>query len=75
MEKKIIPISNAFTESDTKLGTLSNIKDTALKSLLSSKFIYSMETGIKTEIELTEPITNLYMDSLDISRIIGIFFR
>ncbi len=71
--EKIIPISHAFTESDTKLGTLSNIKDTALKSLLSSKFIYSMETGIKAEIELTEPITNLYMDSLDLSRIIGIF--
>lgn len=71
--EKIIPISHSFTESDTKLGTLSNIKDTALKSLLSSKFIYSMETGIKAEIELTEPITNLYMDALDLSRIIGIF--
>lgn len=71
--EKVLPISHAFTESDTKLGALSNLKNTALKSLLSSKFIYAMETGIKTEIELTEPISELYMDSLDLSRIIGIF--
>ncbi len=72
-EEKVLPISHAFTESGTKLGALSNIKNTALKSLLSSKFIYAMETGIKTEIELMEPIDKLFMDSLDLSRIIGIF--
>ncbi len=71
--EKVMPISHAFTESDTKLGALSNIKNTAIKSLLSSKFIYAMETGIRTEIELTEPIGEIYMDSMDISRIIGIF--
>lgn len=71
--EKVLPISHAFTESDTKLGALSNLKNTALKSLLSSKFIYALETGIKTEIELTEPIEEIYMDSIDISRIIGIF--
>lgn len=72
-EEKVLPISHAFTESGTKLGALSNIRNTALKSLLSSKFIYAMETGIKTEIELMEPIGQLFMDSLDLSRIIGIF--
>lgn len=70
---RILPISHAFTESDTKLGALSNIKNTALKSLLSSKFIYTMEIGMKAEIELTEPIDKLFIDSLDLSRIIGIF--
>ncbi|SET72647.1 sensor histidine kinase [Lacrimispora sphenoides] len=72
-EDRILPISRAFTESDTKLGALSNIKNTALKSLLSSKFVYMMEVGIKTEIELTEPIDDLNMDCLDLSRILGIF--
>jgi len=71
--ERILPISHAFTESDTKLGVLSNIKNTALKSLLSSKFVYIMETGIKAEIELTEPIDELNMDCLDLSRILGIF--
>lgn len=70
--ERILPISRAFTESDTKLGTLSNIKNTALKSLLSSKFVYMMETGIKAEIELMEPINDLNMDCLDLSRILGI---
>jgi two-component system sensor histidine kinase AgrC len=71
--ERILPISRAFTESDTKLGNLSNIKNTALKSLLSSKFVYMMELGIKAEIELTEPINGLNMDCLDLSRILGIF--
>jgi two-component system sensor histidine kinase AgrC len=71
--ERILPISRAFTESDTKLGNLSNIKNTALKSLLSSKFVYMMEIGIKAEIELTEPINDLNMDCLDLSRILGIF--
>ena len=70
---QVLPISHAFAESDTKLGALSNVKNTALKSLLSSKFIYSMEIGIKAEIELLEPIETLPMDSLDLSRVIGIF--
>ncbi len=71
--ERILPISHAFTESDTKLGILSNIKNTALKSLLSSKFVYMMEMGIRMEIELLEPIGDLNMDCLDLSRILGIF--
>jgi two-component system sensor histidine kinase AgrC len=71
--ERILPISRAFTESDTKLGALSNIKNTAIKSLLSSKFVYMMEIGIKAEIELTESINDLNMDCLDLSRILGIF--
>ncbi len=71
--EKVLPLSHSFAESDTKLGALSNIRDTALKSLLSSKFIYAMEIGIQLEIELTENIEKVPMDSLDLSRIVGIF--
>ncbi len=72
-EKSIVPISHSLTLSDTKLGLLSQIKNTALKSLLSSKFVYMIETGIRLEIELQEPIHQLPMDCLDLCRIIGIF--
>ncbi|MFW6677704.1 sensor histidine kinase [Lacrimispora sp. AGF001] len=72
-EKRVLPISHAFSESDTKLGGLSKVKNTALKSLLSSKFIYTMEIGMNLKIELTEIIDDVVMDSLDLSRIIGIF--
>lgn len=71
--EKVLPLSHDFTESDTKLGSLSYIKDTALKSLLSSKFIYAQETGLNVEIELTEPVDRLFIDSMDLSRILGIF--
>lgn len=72
-EKSILPISHSFTVSDTKMGLLSYIKDTALKSLLSSKFVYMIETGIKLEIELQETIGQLPIDCLDLCRVIGIF--
>lgn len=71
---KILPLSHDFSDSDTKIGTLSNIESLQLKSLLSSKLIYSMELGIKTEIEITEPINEIPMDSIDLTRILGIFF-
>lgn len=71
---KILPLSHDFSDSDTKIGTLSNIESLQLKSLLSSKLIYSMELGIKTEIEITEPISEIPIDGIDLTRILGIFF-
>lgn len=70
---KILPASHGFSDSDTKLGTLSNIKILPLKSLLSSKIIRSLELDIKTEIEIKEPVCDVYIDPIDFSRIIGIF--
>lgn len=72
-QMKVMPISHHFTESDTKLGSLSYITDKALKGFLSSKLIYSMELGIHTKIELTETIEETYMDYLGLSRILGVF--
>lgn len=71
--RKVIPISNSFTEADTKLGVLSVVENIALKSLLSSKFIYAIEIGLKTKLELPEKINKIYINDLELSRIIGIF--
>lgn len=70
---EILPISHSFSKSNTKLGTLANIKSLPLKSLLSSKLIYSMEKGIQTEIELPDIIDELPMEPIQLSRILGIF--
>lgn len=70
---KILPASHDFSDSDTKLGTLSNIKILPLKSLLSSKIIRSLELDIKTEIEIKEPVCDVYIEPIDFSRIVGIF--
>jgi two-component system sensor histidine kinase AgrC len=72
-QNKIAPLSHNFIETNHRLNDLMNISCLELKSILSSKLIYAMEIGIKTEIEIREPILYLNMDSLDLSRIIGIF--
>lgn len=70
---EILPISQAFSESDTRLGSLSHIEILEFKSLLSSKLIYAMESGINVELELTDPIRELPIKSVDLVRVMGIF--
>lgn len=70
---EILPTSHAFTDSDTKLGALANIKELPLKSIVSSKIIHSIELGIKTELEVMDPIHDVYINPVDYSRIVGIF--
>lgn len=70
---EILPISQAFSESDTRLGSLSHIGILEFKSLLSSKLIYAMESGINVELEITDPIRELPMKSVDLVRVMGIF--
>lgn len=72
--RDILPLSREFSESDSRLGMLSYVTSQPLKSLISSKLIYSLELGIETEIEIMESITEIPIDILDLSRIIGIFF-
>lgn len=70
---EILPISQVFSESDTRLGSLSHIEILEFKSLLSSKLIYAMESGINVELELTDPIRELPIKSVDLVRVMGIF--
>lgn len=72
-QQKIIPLSQAFIESNHKLNDLMHISCQELKSVLSSKLIYSMELNITTELEIKETIKEIYIDSLDVSIVVGIF--
>ena len=70
---EILPLSQAFAESDTRLGLLSHIEILELKSLLSSKLIYALELGIHVELELTDTIRDIPMKRVDLVRVMGIF--
>lgn len=72
-QQKIAPLNQTFMESDHKLNNLMYISCQELKSIFSSKLVYSLELGIKTELEIQETIEISGIDSLDISIIIGIF--
>lgn len=70
---EILPISQAFSESDARLGSLSHIELLELKTLLSSTLISAMELGINIELELTDSIRNIQMKSVDLVKVLGIF--
>lgn len=69
---KILPDSKAITDSNFKLGALSNIKITAIKGLISSKATICENKKINFSIEIEKEITKINMDVLDLSQIIGI---
>ena len=57
---------------NTNINELSNIKNSALKSILFWKVTEARGNGIATTIEIKEPIVDLKMDILDIIRMISI---
>ena len=55
------------------MNQLSNIKELALKGLISSKLIYAHEMGLDVFIDILEPIEHINMKTVDLSRVIGIY--
>lgn len=72
-DKEILPLSKNITKNTAHLNQLMNIKTTELKSIISSKLLYAIELNINVSVEVTDRITDIPMDTLDLSRIIGIF--
>lgn len=69
----ILPASEKISRDDYRLNLLKNIKDSALKGLISSKLIYANEKGLDVFIDIMEEIDHIAMKTIDISRIMGIF--
>jgi len=46
---------------------------TELKSIVSSKLLYATELHIAVTVEMTEEISEISVDALDLSRVFGIF--
>ena len=69
----ILPASDKINRDDYRLNLLKNIKDSALKGLISSKLIYANENGLDVFIDIIEEIDHIAMDTIDISRVMGIF--
>ncbi len=70
--EKIIPLSKGMESNNFKIGLLKNIKIPEVKGIFSSKLIRAQELGIDTSIEIVEPIENISMDIIDLSRCVGI---
>lgn len=71
--ENILPTNQTINRENYRLNQLSNIKDQALKGLISSKLIYAHEMGIDVYIDIMEPIEKIAMKAIDLSRIMGIY--
>lgn len=72
-DKEILPLGKKITKNTAHINQLMNIKNTELKSILSSKLLYAIELNINVCVEMTDEITSLPIDTLALCRIIGIF--
>ena len=71
--QEIIPRNQKLSEGTGKFNSFIHIKNPTLKGLLSSKLNYAHELGIKIELEVSEDISDIHMDIIDLSRILGVF--
>ena len=72
-DKEILPLSKNITKNTAHINQLINIKTRELKSIISSKLLYAIELNINVSIEVTDEVTSIPMDTLDLCRVIGIF--
>lgn len=72
-DKEILPLNKNITKNTAHINQLINIKTTELKSIISSKLLYAIELNINVSIEVTDEVTSIPMDTLDLCRVIGIF--
>lgn len=72
-DKEILPLSKKITKNTAHINQLMNIKTTELKSIISSKLLYAIELNINVNIEVTDEIVSLPINTLDLCRVIGIF--
>lgn len=63
-----------FRQHKYELGRLLNIQESALKSLLATKFIQAAESNVLVTIEVPEPIALKGMSLVDIVTIVSILF-
>ena len=72
-EKEILPTGKNISKNSAHINQLMNIRTTELKSILSAKLLYAIELNINVSIEVTNEIADIPMDTLDLTRVIGIF--
>ena len=72
-ESEIAPLNQKIRSDTSHLNQLINIEMTELKSLVSIKLLYAAELNIDIQVEIPEKIPALPVNTVDLTRIIGIF--
>ena len=71
--ENIVPTSKKMNRDNYRLNQLKNIKDLALKGIISSKLILANEIGAMVYIDIMEPIESFGVNAVDLGRVLGIF--
>lgn len=69
----VVGIDEKITKDKHALNCLSNIKIIELKSIIFSKCMYAMKSGVDISIEVEDEIDRIDINKVDLIRIIGIF--
>lgn len=71
-QNKILPSGAAISSDKFSFAKLHLIEIPSIKSILYTKMLAALTRGISLTLELTEPVTQVSMDDLDLSRVLGI---
>ena len=64
--------ANQFYDSKFDIAKLSNIKNDAIKSILSAKLLEAQNKGISVSVEIEEPVSNFRIELLDFITVLSI---
>lgn len=64
--------ANQFYDSKFDIAKLSNIKNDAIKSILSAKLLEAQNRGISISVEIEEPVSNFRIELLDFITVLSI---
>ena len=70
--KKIVPQGEKLERHNVQTSLLQNLKVIEVKGIVSNKLIKAQNLNIQAYVEIEKPIHKLGMDSLDLSRCLGI---
>ncbi len=69
----ILPQAQQIAPKNAQISRLADLKMPELKSLVTAKLIYAQEMGVEVSIEVDSTIRTIEMNTIDLTRILGIF--
>lgn len=69
---KIRPLGEKIEKNDAQLGRLTYIRIPEIKAILATKLLQAQKSEIRLIVDIVDPVENFHMDTLKLSRALGI---
>ena len=69
---KIRPLGEKIEKNDAQLGRLTYIRIPEIKAIVATKLLQAQKSEIRLIVDIVDPIENFHMDTLKLSRALGI---